>query len=181
MNPNPSQTPTSEPVRFLGCSGQTLAFLSLRLWLGLRALVTGLEKFAAKVNIQEPLLDAQGQPDPSGAVVEIEKKVYGLSHYHAVPESLQTKFAGEPLLPGIFTGPFYAALGPILILLGLLLLAGICTRLSLVGMALLYTMLTFGLMLIGQDQGVSWLAIHIALVALSLSWVEHNRFTLTRS
>jgi thiosulfate dehydrogenase [quinone] large subunit len=164
-----------------GLTGGNLAFLTLRLWLGARALLTGLEKYSAKITIQEPLLDAAGAPDSSGAMVEIEKKVYGLSHYHAIPDSLQTKFAAEPLLPDFLTKIFYASLGPALLLLGIALIFGIATRISLFLTGLLYTSLTLGLILIGQDQGVSWLAIHIGLVALALSLVDHNRFAVTRS
>jgi len=169
------------PTTTCGLTGGNLAFLTLRLWLGVRALVTGLEKFSAKINVQEPLLDATGAPDPSGAMVDIEKKVYGFSHYHAVPESLQTKLAAEPLLPDLLTKPFYAALGPVLVISGLLLIIGVATRLSLFVMGLLYVALTVGLILIGQDQGVSWLAIHIGLVALALSLADQNRFSPVRS
>lgn len=164
-----------------GLTGGNLAFLSLRLWLGARALLTGIEKYSAKITTQEPLLDATGAPDPSGAMVEIEKKVYGFSHYHPVPESLQTKLGAEPLLPEFLTRPFYFLLGPALILLGIALLLGITTRLSLFATGLLYTMLTAGLILIGQDQGVAWLGIHITLVAMALLLADHNRFALTRS
>lgn len=172
-------TPT--PTTALGLTGQSLAYLSLRLWLGSRALITGLEKYSAKITIQEPMLDANGQPDMSGAMMDVEKKVYGLKYYHALPDSLQTKFASEPLLPGFLCTPFYALLGPTLIILGLLLLAGVANRLTLFAMAGLYAALTFGLMLIGQDAGVSWLAIHVGLVALALTLVDHNRFAITRS
>ncbi len=171
-------TPQTSQLCF---SGRTLGFLCLRLWLGLRALMAGVEKFSARVTIQEPLLGADGAPDPSGAIVEIEKKVYGLSHYHAVPDSLATKFAEEPLLPALLTRPFFAALGPALLVLGLLLLLGVATRWTLFAMGALYTFLTVGLMLIGQDAGVSWLAIHIGLVALALALAEHNRIALTRA
>jgi thiosulfate dehydrogenase [quinone] large subunit len=172
---------TSPQNTFLGFTGRNFAFLTLRLWLGGRALITGLEKYSAKITTQEPLLDAAGAPDASGAMVEIEKKVYGLSHYHAVPESLQTKLGAEPLLPDFLTKPFYAALGPVLIITGLLLIIGVATRLSLFAMGVLYTSLTVGLILIGQDQGVSWLAIHIGLVAMALNLADDNRFAVTRS
>lgn len=162
-------------------SGRTLAFLTLRLWLGLRAVVAGVEKFSTRISIQEPLLGADGKPDPSGAIVEIERKVYGLKHYNALPDSLRTKFAEEPLLPAFLTTPFYAVLGPALILLGLMLLLGIASRPALFAMGVLYTVLTVGLMLIGQDAGVSWLAIHAGLVALALSLSDANRFSLTRA
>ena len=162
-------------------SGHAFAFLSLRLWLGSRALITGLEKYSAKITVQEPLLDAAGQPDMSGAMMDVEKKIYGLKYYHALPDTLQTKFAAEPLLPGFLCTPFYALLGPTLLILGLFLLLGIANRFTLFAMGALYTALTLGLFLIGQDAGVSWLAIHIGLVAFALTLVDHNRFAVTRA
>jgi len=75
----------------------TYAFWILRFWLGLRTLTAGLEKFSAKITVQQPLLDEKGMPDPSGAIVEVEKKVYAFSNYHAIPQSLQDKLANEPL------------------------------------------------------------------------------------
>ena len=163
-----------------GSGDATWAFLSLRLWLGARALLSGLEKFSEKVTVDEPLRDANGVPDPSGAVVEIQKKVYGLSHYHGVAESLQTKFLQEPLLPPALTTPFYASLGYVLVALGAMLLLGLWTRLSLVLMAVLYTLLMVGLLLIHQEDGVAWLGIHLGLVAFALTLARHNRFALTR-
>ena len=161
--------------------GLTYAFWTLRLWLGLRALVAGLDKFSAKINVQQPLLDQNGAPDPSGAMVEVEKKVYGFTHYQAISDSLQDKFANEPLLPGFLTTPFYAVLGYVLVALGLALLLGIRTRETLFGMGLLYSMLTVGLILIGQEQGVAWLGIHILIVVAALALAPYNRWTVTRA
>ena len=161
-------------------AGATWAFLSLRLWLGARALLAGVEKFSEKITVQEPLRDANGVPDPSGAIVEIQKKVYGFSHYRAVPESMQTKFLQEPLLPSFLTTPFFAVLGYALVLLGLMLLLGLGTRLSLVLMAFLYTVLMIGLLLLRQEDGVAWLGVHIGLIAFALTLAKHNRFALTR-
>jgi thiosulfate dehydrogenase [quinone] large subunit len=172
---------TSTPTTVFGIAGPSLAFLTLRLWLGSRALISGLEKYSAKITVQEPLLDAAGQPDMSGALVDVEKKVYGLKYYHALPDTLQTKFAAEPLLPGFLCTPFYALLGPALLVLGVLLLIGAANRLTLFAMGVLYVALTLGLMLIGQDAGVSWLAIHLGLVAFALTLVDHNRFAVTRT
>jgi thiosulfate dehydrogenase (quinone) large subunit len=162
-------------------TGSTLAFLVLRLWLGLRSLVTGIEKFSDVRTVQEPLLDATGNPDPSGAVVEVQHKFYGFSAYRAIPDSLRDKFAQEPMLPNFLTTPFYAVLGWALIIFGITLLIGAFTRVSLFVMGILYVALTIGLILIKQDAGVSWLAIHIALVAYALSLSKHNRFAITRS
>lgn len=161
-------------------TGNTWAFLLLRLWLGVRALSAGVEKFAANVAVQQPLLDAAGNPDPSGAIVEIDQKVYGFANYQGVPDALKEKFVAEPLLPSFLTAPFYGSLGYVLIALGLMLLLGLWTRISLLAMGLIYVMLTFGLILIKQDQGVASLGVHIALVAFALVLSPYNRFAITR-
>lgn len=167
--------------KLAGLNGANLGFLTLRLWLGARAVITGLEKYAGKISVEEPLLDATGQPDASGAMMQVDHKVYGFSHYHGLPETLVTKFNAEPLLPAWALKAFGAALGPALIILGVALLTGLFTRPALFLTGLLYTALTLGLILIGQDQGVASLGVHIALVAFALFRSEDNRFTLTRA
>ena len=49
-----------------------------------------------------------------------------------------------------------------------MLLVGLGTRLSLFVQGLIYIALTVGLILIKQDDGISWLGIHVALVAFAL-------------
>jgi thiosulfate dehydrogenase [quinone] large subunit len=164
----------------LGLTGRNLAFLSLRLWLGVRALVTGLEKFAGTITVQEPMLDAAGQPDPSGAMLDVQRKVYGWGQYHAMPDTLQAKLAAEPLMPESLMKLFCACLGPALVLVGLALLIGLASRCSLMLMGVIYLALTVGLILIGQDQGVAFLGIHLGLIALALTLVDHDRFAITR-
>jgi thiosulfate dehydrogenase [quinone] large subunit len=161
--------------------GPTLALLLLRVWLGVRAIATGIEKFSDSRTLQVPLLDAAGKPDSSGAVVEVTQKFYSLHSYHAIPDSMKDKFAQEPFLPAFLTAPYYGILGWALIALGIGVLLGIFTRASLFLMGLLYVSLTFGLILIKQDAGVSWLAIHVAMIAVALSLCRHNRFALTCS
>lgn len=153
----------------------TFAFWVLRLWLGIRALFTGLEKYAGTETEQQPLLDEFGDPDISGAMVEVSRKVYGLDHYHGVPPALADKFAAEPLLPDWALGIYDTVLGPVLIAMGITLLLGIAPRISLLVHGLVYVSLTVGLILIRQDGGIAWLGIHIALVALALRLVQHDR------
>ena len=159
----------------------TLAFLVLRGWLGVRALLTGIEKYSSFKTIQKAVIDpVTGMEDPSGAMIEMKQKAYAISSYAAIPPSLRDKFANEPLLPSVLTTPFYAALGPTLIVLGLMLLAGIGTRVSLFAQGILYIGLSAGLILIKQDDGVAWLGIHVALIAMALAYVENNRFALLK-
>lgn len=164
-----------------GTCDLTLAFFVLRGWLGVRALLTGIEKFSSYKTIQKAVIDpVTGMEDPSGALIEIKQKAYAISSYAAIPPSLQDKFANEPLMPGFLTAPFYATLGPVLIVLGVMLLVGLGTRISLFLQGLLYIGLTAGLILIKQDDGVAWLGIHAALVALALVLAKHNRLCLLK-
>ncbi|WP_221032545.1 hypothetical protein [Actomonas aquatica] len=158
----------------------TFAFWVLRLWLGVRAVFTGLEKYAGTVTEQQPLLDEFGEPDINGAMVEVSNKVYGLEHYHGIPVPLADKFAAEPLLPGWALGIYDTVLGPLLIAMGITLLLGIAPRISLLVHGLVYVSLTVGLILIKQDGGIAWLGIHVALVALALRLVQHDRFSILK-
>jgi thiosulfate dehydrogenase (quinone) large subunit len=159
----------------------TLAFLLLRGWLGIRALLTGIEKFGAYKTIQKPLLDpTTGQPDASGALVELKIKYYSLANYSGVPAGLKGKFANEVLLPPSLVSVFDHLLGPALIVTGVMLLLGLGTRISLFVQGLIYIALTVGLILIHQDDGVSWLGIHIALVAFALVLANNNKLALLK-
>lgn len=176
-------TQTATPVEPVAqCSADlTCAFLILRGWLAVRAILTGIEKFGAYKTIQKPFVDpTTGMEDPSGAMVEVKQKFYSLTNYTGVPSSLKDKFNTEPLLPHATTTPFYALLGWLLIVSGVMLLIGLGTRISLFLQGLLYIALTIGLILIKQDDGIAWLGIHVALVSFAFVLARYNRFTLLR-
>jgi thiosulfate dehydrogenase [quinone] large subunit len=165
-----------------GCDcDYSLAFLVLRGWLAVRAILTGIEKFGAYQTIQKPLMDpTTGMEDPSGAMVDVKIKYYSLTNYSGIPAPLKDKFANEPLLPHFAANAFDHLLGPTLIVTGVMLLLGLGTRLSLFVQGLVYIALTVGLILIKQDDGISWLGIHIALVAFALTLAKHNKFALLK-
>jgi thiosulfate dehydrogenase [quinone] large subunit len=151
-------------------SGASLGFIVLRLWLAVRALLTALEKFAGTTKTEIT--------DQFGAIGEAETKVYGLAHYHGMAPSLEEALRNEPLMPGWALTAYGYALGPVLIILGLTLLLGIRTRLTLFLMGLVYVSLTVGMILLGQDGGIAWLGTHVIMIALALKWVDHNRWCL---
>jgi len=159
----------------------TNAFLVLRLWLGVRSLFIGIEKYSSYRSVAMPLIDpSTGQPDASGVMVNVNIKSYAWANYAGIPAALRDKFAHEPLFPKFALVAFDKMLGPAFILTGIMLLIGLGTRLSLLAQALLYIALTVGLVLIDQPDGVAYLGIHIGLVAGALLLAEHNRFAVLR-
>jgi thiosulfate dehydrogenase (quinone) large subunit len=159
----------------------TFAFLALRFWLGARALFVGIQKFATYKSVATPLIDpSTGQPDASGVMVNVNIKSYALANYAGIPVGLKDKFAHDPLLPKFALVLFDHVLGPAFILAGIMLIIGLGTRLSLLLQAVLFLMLTIGLILIDQNDGVAYLGIHIGLVAAALALAQYNRFVVLK-
>ena len=160
--------------------GPVFAMLLLRLWLGVRAFQTGVEKFAGFKEEGEPTI-IDGKPSDVGLVTVTDINEYGFDHYHDVPTSQLKTFKGEPLIPEFALTAFDYTLGPILIILGITTLLGIATRTSLLAMGLLYTGLTFGMILMGGPAaaaGISWLGTHIILIVGALLLLKYNKFAL---
>jgi len=159
----------------------SLAFLILRGWLGVRALFTGIEKFGKYQSVAKPVIDpTTGLPDASGVMINVNVKHYALANYSGVPAGLKDKFNYEPLLPKFALVTFDHLLGPAFILTGIMLLIGLGTRISLFVQGLIYIALTIGLILIKQDDGSSWLGIHIALVAFALMLAKNNKLAILK-
>lgn len=169
MNPDPKPDPLA----------LSLAALLARLWLGVRALQTGIEKFAGTTT-GEAAVTIDGQPNTYGLTDATATKSYALDHYQGVPAALYDKFAGEPLMAGWSLKLFDKLLGPALILLGLTILLGIASRLSLFALGLLYIALTWGLVLIGENAGVAWLGVHLVLIVAALALVRHDRLRILK-
>lgn len=159
----------------------SLAFLVLRGWLGVRALLAGLEKFGKYKSVAVPVMDpTTGQPDASGVMMNVNVKHYALANYSGVPSALKDKFAHEPLLPHFALNLFDHLLGPAFILTGIMLLIGLGTRISLFVQALIYIALTVGLILIDKPDGIAYLGIHIALVAFALVLAKNNKLAILK-
>ena len=170
---------TTEPHSTGNKLALTYGALLLRLWLAVRAIQTGLEKFAgAKASDEAVKID--GAVNEYGLTASASVKHYAMVNYHGVPEGLMKKFHDEPLMMK-FALPLYdKILGPALLILGITILLGIASRTSLFLLGLLYVSLTWGLILIKQDEGVSWLGVHMILVVMALMLAEHNRFAILK-
>jgi thiosulfate dehydrogenase [quinone] large subunit len=174
--------PSSEPSKSGGCCGPDpasfYAYLILRVWLGLRALVTGIEKFSATVSKEVPMGAEDGGVAIPGLVTEVKVKEYSFSHYQGVPEPLYEALADEPLMPGFALSIYSGLLGYVLVAVGIMILAGIYSRLALLVSGLVWASLTVGLIILKQDAGIAWLGMHVALTVGALLLVKHNRFTV---
>jgi thiosulfate dehydrogenase [quinone] large subunit len=113
-------------------------------------------------------------------MVDVKVKYYALTNYSGIPAPLKDKFASEPLLPPFALHQFDVLLGPALVVTGAMLLLGIGTRISLFLQGIIYSALMVGLLLIRQDDGISWLGIHVGLVALALVLAKNNRLCLLK-
>lgn len=165
------------------CTSNKLALtygaLLLRIWLGVRALQTGLEKYGGSVASDQPI-KIDGAVNTYGLTASEAVKHYSLANYHGVPEALMKKFSAEPFMMKAALPLYDKLLGPVLVLLGITILLGIASRTSLFALGLLYISLTWGLILINQNDGVAWLGTHMVLIVMALALAEHNRFTILK-
>src|SRR5687768_9685724 len=127
-----TETPASNsPIIVRG--EYTAAFLLLRLFLGLRTLMAGLEKF-----------EANRSYSAENYTENMTRMAKGISANSTIPEWAAKAFA----LP----------LGYLLVILGVAILLGIKTRVALFITGVLYVGLAFGLMAVQEGEGVAWLA-----------------------
>ena len=131
----------------------TAAFLLLRLFLGLRTLLAGIEKFELK-------------------------GVYSFGNYYENMGRMAQGITSASFLPLWMTRNFAHSLGYVLVLLGAAILLGVRTRTALFLGGLVYVGLSFGLMAVQESEGVAWLGIHVGLFAGALALSTHNRFAL---
>ena len=159
--------------------GHIYGALILRGWLGVRAVQTGIEKFAG-TGMSDQSVPVDGVANPQGLTAAVSFKEYGMAHYHGVPGGLYDQFTKEPLMPKMMLPLYDKVLGPALIVLGLTILLGLAYRTSLFVLGLLYISLTWGLIILKQDEGVSWLGVHMVLIALALMTADSNRLSILK-
>lgn len=137
-------------------SAETWAFLSLRLFLSLRFLTTGLGKF-----------NSEGS--------------YSFNNlYDGFVAGRIEAFSNSTNLPAFLFSPFLYSLAYIEILLGAALLLGVRTKHTLAVTSLTLVCLAYGLMLLGNIDGVTNVGVHLLLTAAALYFVRHNKCELLR-
>ncbi len=131
----------------------TAAFLILRLFLGLRTLIAGLEKFEAN-------------------------KSFSFSNYTENMTRMATGISNYSLIPLWAAKGFALSLGFLLVGIGAAILLGIKSRTSLFFGGLLYVGLGFGLMAVQEGEGVAWIGMQVLMFAFALYLVRADRFAL---
>ena len=147
MNDEPS-SPSSNR-----CRDYTAAFLLLRLFLGLRTLLAGLEKFEAN-------------------------KTFSFSNYTENMSRMATGISNYSMIPAWAANAFALSLGFLLVGFGAAILLGIKTRAALFLAGLVYVGLGFGLMAVQEGEGVAWIGSQVLMFAVALVFVRHNRYAL---
>lgn len=131
------------------------AHLILRLWVGLRLLMAGLDKMRQKGG------DGFGFEWIEKSMAPI---VENMSQYALLPKFMLTPYA--IVLP-------YA-----LLITGVWCILGICNRIGLLLGGLVFVSLSFGLMALPDDDQAVYRGIEVALTALALMTSAHNQFSL---
>ena len=133
----------------------TLAFLALRLFLGLRMLMGSIVKFELEGN-------------------------YGFEIYQKNMARLAGGISQYSFMPEWMTKPYAMALPWVMLIIGVGLLAGLKTRWMLIFSTLTYISLGFGLMAVQEDQGITNIAVYVALSAAAFCLAKYNRFVILR-
>ncbi len=135
------------------------AHLILRLWVGFRLLMAGLDKMREKGG------DGFGLEYISKSMAPIVDNM--------------TKYANGHVIPWKFAIPLYANVLPwALIITGVWCILGIFTRWGLLFGGLTFVSLAFGLMALPDDQEAVFRGIEVGLTALALITAANNQLSL---
>lgn len=133
----------------------TLAYLLLRLFLGLRTLMAGLEKFEAN-------------------------RSFSTANYSENMTRMATGISNNSVIPLWAAKAFALPLGYLLTILGLALILGVKSRITLFVTGLVYVGLGFGLMAVQEGEGVAWIGMQVLMFAFALMLVRNERFAVWR-
>ncbi len=134
-----------------------LANLLLRLWIGLRMLFAGLDKFRA------------------GSGVDA---TFNLENYQKKMEAIAKLTHGNGFLPQNLCDLYAKPLGYLLLIGGVWAVLGLFSRLGLFFCGLVFLSLGVGLATLPDDTEVLYIGVHILIVAAALATNPHNKFSL---
>lgn len=131
------------------------AHLILRLWVGLRLLMAGVDKMRQK--------GGDG---------------FGFEWIEKSMAPIAETIAKNTMLPGWAITPYAKVLPFALLISGFLCVFGVCTRWALLLGGLTFVSLAMGLMALPDDDQAVYRGIEVALTALALMTAAHNKFSV---
>jgi hypothetical protein len=166
----------------------TFAFWLLRLFMGMRLIMSALEKmgyFVGKgtATISEALkLDAWFGRSGLGTKVEVDGKEAFLNMGFGDGKMwpIAKAMLDYSLLPAWMIKPFMIGLPYAMLVSGLLILLGLFNRLGWFLAGLIWFSLAFGQMLLPDEGTVQQLGLYVFVCALALTMINHNRIRLTK-
>lgn len=136
----------------------TYAHFILRLWVGLRLFMAGIDKFR----------------ESGGNTFSFANLKTNL----APIQTLMSEKTPNILLPDFAIAPYFYVLSFGLVIVGLTSILGIATRFSLFLGGLLFVSLSFGIMALPDDKDAVWLGIQVAITAFALITSSHNKLSV---
>jgi thiosulfate dehydrogenase (quinone) large subunit len=133
--------------------GQIFAALLLRLWVGIRLLMSGIDKWRAGKGADTTFTNENYQ-DKAEKIAEM------MTEYSFLPKAMNL--------------PFAQSLGYLLVGFGVLVLLGIFRSFSLLVGGFIFLSLAFGLAALPDDEQMLFLGIHVAITAFALSLAKHD-------
>ena len=134
------------------------AALILRLWVGMRLFFAGLEKFRNENWAEE--------------------KGYGLDQASNGMAPIKNLILENTILPKFAVDIFAGTLPYALVLIGLVILIGICRQFALLAGGLLLLGLSLGMMLLPDDDYAVMIGIQVAITGFALMLSKHDKISL---
>jgi thiosulfate dehydrogenase (quinone) large subunit len=146
------------------CQGLSLAYanLLLRLWIGLRLFMAGLDKFR----------EGNGFGNAPGNVT------FNWTNYLTKTDRIAKLMAENSFLPSPMCYAYAKSIGFILITVAVWVTVGICTELGLLAAGFTVLSLGLGLAALPDDTEVVYIGIHVLIIAAALATSKANKISL---
>ena len=177
----PAEKPKKEKIPWTSAA---LGFFLLRLWIGLRLLIAGAQKFQGDDgNLAFANLKANADKF-SGLIKDHANVLHGvLNSFFGIFRNPEEGAATPGWVTNFLNGSidFFAQwMGLPMVIVGVMLILGILPRISLFLAGLIFIFLSIGLMCLDQsDAWIAYLGIHIGLVGYALSMARYSKLNLT--
>lgn len=149
----------SEAKQESSCCNLSLAYanLLLRLWIGLRLFMAGVDKFRAG----------------NGA-----NTTFSMENFHKKSEQIAGLMSNNSFLPAWACNLYANSIGFVLLAVGIWVAVGIFTELGLLIAGLVVLSLGLGLAALPDDTEVVYIGIHVLIIAAALATVKNNKLSV---